>query len=295
MIRGLLGLAKYAQGLFSTTAKSGKLPVLNTALKAWKNPVMSREKFLKFSAGGIKEATAQSKYLEAINAINKNKEIGKVLLNANKSLVDKVAILTSKINTGVLISKAAGISKQMKLLKKNPAKFKLAKQRFINEQANEWYFSEPSMPIAKMIKVVTADVNKMPKNELLKELAENSFVTKGIKSALKSKHMRKLNLTKDDILKVSRLKEQAKKGHVGYNDPILNKFFDTREAYRKITGMSHYQVQSMASGGKGYYATPGYKGLDVSKKTIKEVKEAASPLKEAWKALKKDFLDEYHK
>ena len=51
----------------------------------------------------------------------------------------------------------------------------------------------------------------------------------------------------------------------------------------------------MASGGKGFYATPGFKGVDVSKKLKKEVDEIASPMKDAWKVLKKEFLEAYHK
>ena len=154
--------------------------------------------------------------------------------------------------------------------------------------------------------MATKNVNKMSKKELLKEISglsnfdmivslggvsKNPVLQSVAKRTFLEKHLKKLGLTLKDYRYLEDLQEQAKHGYSGFMDPLLQAFYKARETYSKISGKSHYEVQSMVS--KGFYDKPGYKGIDMPKKAKKIVDKTMSPLKkdakEFWDMLKKEF------
>jgi hypothetical protein len=290
MIGGaLLKALKYAGSLGTVGKLTGRLPSLNTAVKIAKNPVMSRKEFLRMSKSTADEMGLQSRFLMAADKIEENRSFATFMLNRNQSIVDKIALLNKKVDAGLKVSQSQRILNKAKQLSKNKGEVRRGKKHLIESEINE-FMMEPEgaqLGIKAVRKIITNQVNNTPKSQLIKDLARmlSSHPKTSVITKLQSKHMKKLGLTSDDLSMIQKYKTLKFQGVKGFNDPLLDEFHTAREAYAKATGMSHYEIQSMISRGKGYYSKPGFKGKDVPK----EIKEETGGLTDAWKELKREF------
>ena len=288
MIGGaLLKALKYAGSLGTVGKLTGKLPILNTATKLVKNPTMSRREFFRMSSSTAKEMGLQSRFLKAADKLQENRDFATFMLNRNKSIVDKVSLLRKKVDEGLRVNQKQRILKKAKQLKKG--EIRRGKKNLIESEISE-FMMEPEareMGIKAVRKLITNDINNRPKSELLVRIARGltGHAKTSILTKMNAKHMKKLGLTHDDLRFVKKYKTQVFQGIKSFDDPLLDEFFDAREAYAKATGMSHHQFQSMISRGKGYYKKPSFPGKDVPK----QIKEETGGLADAWKELKREF------
>jgi len=297
------GILKFIQGLIGTLARTGRLPVLNSIIKAHKAGLISRKDFFRRVIGMGKEANLQGKYMSALTKFDNNKLLGKAILDDNKSLISKLGLVTKEAMRRQKISDSQKILHKAKKLLKNPTQLKKQRKGFADYQAYEASMDEGSLnPTASMIRDMRKTFSKanVSDKEMAKMIAQESSNSFGTypSSKILAKVREKFGVTANDAKKMKEAKHLSKHGYSdSFKDVDLQKYFKTREAYSDYSGLDHVKVTQygnpnyMASGKYDKPSFPGQQIASVPGKT--PGKSSENILTDAWKELKKEFLKGY--
>ena len=291
------GLLKYLRNLGGVISRTGVLPAINKLRLAHKAGPMSRRDFFKRIGGVGQEVGAQSKYLNTVQQFSENQLIGKAILERDKSLVEKISLLTKEAERRGEIALSVKIRNQAKKLLKNPTKFKKDKRNFLDYQAHERVMDEGYLtPKAKDF----AAVKKMYKGTSDQKMAEEivaerlwsygSYPSERILSNVR----KKFGVTKEQVTNIKEAKNMAKHGQrkpfSATEDKQIRDFRKSQDKYMEASGLDHTQTQQMLN--SGYMGKPDFPGTKVmpSESELSGAgKEIKSQLKEAIEHLKKEF------